>query len=504
MIIFTRHRIRRERVGFNLLILALLIDAASFTKADVVPAPLFTDHAVLQCEQEIPVWGTATPGEKITVSLHGKESATQAAESGRWSVTFPPLPANPMPTTLTIQGRNRIDLTGVVLGDVWLASGQSNMYRPLKQTADAALDVPAARFPLIRHFHTARTIAGEPATTVSGAWQVTAPETAEKLSAVAHYFAVDLHALTGRPIGVINATWGGTPIEAWIPGQVLAADPQFAPVDERWQEFVKEYPSRLTAWQQARTAAGASFIEKEPLSPRSSPSAPAGLFNGMIHPHIHAHLKGIVWYQGEANTRRPGEYHALFSSLITGWRQVFAQGDLPFYWVQLSSFAAADPRGSDWALLREAQTACLALPATGQAVSLDVGDAGNVHPREKRAIGRRLARLALRRTYGLDIVDSGPVPADIGFDNGRVTIRFDEIQGRLTCSADELRGFELAGEDREFHPARARIIDDSTVEVSSATISHPVAVRYAWRNAPEAGLKNSEGLPAEPFRSDRW
>ena len=497
--------------------LALVYTGAPL-RADVVSAPLFTDNAVLQRDKPIPVWGTATAGEKVAVTFACLTVDTVADASGKWRVYLPPQPANATPANLVIKGHNTLTLANIVVGEVWLASGQSNMGWPLKDTYDAAIDMPAsAHFPLIRHIQIAKKVADAPLATASGAWQVAGPATTGDFTAVGYYFARDLHGLLNVPIGLIHSSWGGTRIEAWMDPSALKSNPAFAPVTDAWAQVLADYPGKkarydteLAAWKEAQAAAKAvnqPFAQTPPELPWGGipgpghRATPAGLNNGMIAPLVPYALRGAIWYQGESNDGNASEYHALFSALITGWRAQFGQGDFPFYWVQLASFAS--PTDTNWAFLREAQTQTLVLPSTGQAVTIDIGNARDIHPRNKKDVGRRLARLALARTYGRQIADSGPVFANAAREGAGFRITFTETHGGLLAPQNTLGGFELAGEDKVFRPAEAKI-ENNTVLVTSAEIPEPVAVRYAWRSAPLAGLFNGEGLPAVPFRSDTW
>jgi sialate O-acetylesterase len=499
------------------LILLCAFTALASLRAEVVPAPLFTDNAVLQRDKPIPVWGTADAGEKVSVSFAGQSLATTADASGRWRVDLAPLPANATPATLVIQGNNTVSLSNILVGEVWLASGQSNMEWIVNKTFDAALDIPAsARFPLIRHIQIEKKVSDSPVATARGTWKVAGPATTGEFSAVGYFFALEVNTTLNVPVGIIHSSWGGTPVESWMsPASYQTIPAEAAAVQERWSKTVAAFPAAkakyeadLAGWEAKKAAAqvaGKPFNKPAPRAP-SGPghqNTPAGLNNGMIAPLAPYALRGALWYQGESNAARASEYHALFSAMITGWRTQFAQGDFPFYWVQLANYKASGLDGTEWAFLREAQTKTLALPATGQAVITDLGDVNDIHPRNKKDVGRRLARLALARTYAQPIPDSGPVFAKTERDGAGLRVSFTELHGGLRAPLNTLSGFELAGEDKVFKPADAKIEKD-TVFVTSAEVPAPVAVRYAWRNAPVAGLFNGEGLPAVPFRSDTW
>ena len=496
------------------LICLALFTISAAAHANVVLAPLFTDNAVLQRDKPVPIWGTADAGEKVAVAFAGQTVATTADAAGKWSVALAALPATATPADLVVKGNNTLTLTNVVVGEVWIASGQSNMEWVLKNTYDASLDVAgSAANPLIRHIKIAKKVSDTPLTTATGTWQVASPVATPEFTAVGYYFALDLYRVLNVPVGIINSSWGGTRVEAWIDPATLKSNPSFESVASGWAKTLEAYPAAkakqladLAAWKEeaaAAKAAGQPFIKKAPAEPQGAghQATPSGLNNGMIAPLVPYALRGTIWYQGESNAGKAVEYHALFSSMITGWRNQFAQGDFPFYWVQLANYAS--PTDTQWAFLREAQTQTLSLPATGQAVTVDIGDVSNIHPRNKKDVGRRLARLALARTYGQKIVDSGPVFAKAERDGAGFRVSFTEVNGGLIAPLNALVGFELAGEDKVFKPATAKIEKD-TVLVSCGDVPFPVAVRYAWRNAPLAGLFNLEGLPAVPFRSDSW
>jgi sialate O-acetylesterase len=497
----------------SLLCLALFSLGAA-AHANVVLAPLFTDNAVLQRDKPIPVWGTADVGETVVVTFAGQSLATTANAAGQWRVALTALPANATPADLVVTGNNTLTRTNVVVGEVWLASGQSNMEWNLSKTYDAALEIAgSAANPLIRHITITKKVADAPLTTATGAWQSASPATTGNFSAVGYHFALDLYRVLNVPVGIINSTWGGTRVEAWMDPAALKSNPAFESVASGWAKTLAAYPAAkakqvtdLAAWKEeaaAAKAAGQPFTKKAPAEPQGAghQATPSGLNNGMIAPLAPFALRGAIWYQGEANAGKAAEYRALFSAMITGWRTQFAQGDFPFYWVQLANFQSATD--TSWAFLREAQTQTLTLPATGQAVTVDIGNVTDIHPRNKKDVGRRLARLALARTYSQKIVDSGPVFTKAERDGAGFRVSFSEVNGGLIAPLNAPVGFELAGEDKVFKPAMAKIEKD-TVFVTSAEVPSPVAVRYAWRNAPLAGLFNLEGLPAVPFRSDAW
>jgi len=481
----------------------------------VTLAPLFQDRAVLQCDKEVPVWGEAAPGEPVEISFGGQTLKTKADAQGRWLVRLAPLRASSEPAELRVKGSNVITLREILVGEVWLCSGQSNMEFPMRKASDAANEMRQANFPAIREFKVAKAVSGTPLATLQGAWTAASPQTVGDFSAVGYFFARAVHARLNVPVGIVNASYGGTMIEAWVTPETVRNEPVGNVIYERWKQGRARYPKlraeyddALAAWEareaEAKTA-GRTFAEAKPKRPMPWPSrsTPAGLFNAMVHPLAPYALRGILWYQGEANVSRGArEYRLLFPALITRWREAFAQGDLPFYWVQLPNFSQGDPAGTARAALREAQQSALTLPQTAQAVTIDIGDPANNHPENKQEVGRRLALLAGNHLYGWPDTASGPEFARAEFEaDGRVRVRFVASEEGLVLKPGALSPFELAGADRVFHPAEARV-EGGVLVLSSCEVAAPKAVRYAWCNAPEACLFNRAGLPAAPFRSD--
>lgn len=441
--------------------------------AEVTLAPLFRHGAVLQRDSTIPVWGRARAGEKISVHLAGQRVTTSAGADGRWLVHLPARPASATPVELVVEGENRIVVSDVLVGDVWLCGGQSNMQMSVRHARDAEQETTAAQYPLLRLFKVAAQFASTPAETVQGSWQPAAPATVGDFSAVAYFFGRDLQAAIGVPVGLIVSSYGNTPISTWRSSEALAGD-----------RIVR------TWWERQRRA-------QPPPRPHRQPSAG---YNGMIAPLAPYAVRGFLWYQGEADaTEAPDlsrHYAAQFIGLISEWRTLFDTGrTLPFYWVQLAGYGRAAPR--DWTGVREQQTRALALPATGQAIALDLGDATNIHPRDKQAVGARLARLALHREYGRDLVDTGPIPTRSASAERAVVVHFDVAP--LSASGDLAGAFELAGADGKYHPADRAEIDAGSVIVAADAVPSPVAVRFGWQDLPAGFLFNSDGLPAGPF-----
>jgi sialate O-acetylesterase len=457
-------------------LLALALSAPAPAAPEL--APLFRDHAVLQRERPVPVWGRAAPGEHVSVSFSGQKVGATADADGRWIAVLAPLAPSAAGSDLTVSGKEAVTVRDVLVGEVWLCSGEGNMAFAVDDGSftyrvhDAAAEVAAARYPLVRQFKVARQASPEPLDRAEGDWTACSPATAGQFTAVGYFFARELFARLGVPVGIINSTWPGTPIESWMSPAALAAFPGFS---------------------NGHRAGAAGTVD---------PWVPSCLFNGMIHPLLPYAVRGVAWYQGESNVGRAPAYAAQFPALITSWRSHFGDADMPFLWVQLAGFAAPG-QGEPWARLREAQAAALSLPATGQAVSVDIGEPGNLYPRNKQEVGRRLALIAKASVYAIPVDYSGPVFAGASAEGVAMRVRFRFAGDGLTASGRPLQTFELAGADRVFHAASAAIVDD-TVVVRSAAVAQPVAVRYAWSNAPEANLFSGDGLPAAPFRSDDW
>lgn len=504
----------RSSVVGTLALTACLLPA---TAARLELAPPFTDHAVLQCDRPVPVWGRATPGDRITVAHRGREAGAVTDATGRWRATLAPLPATATGADLVVHSEvsGAVTLRDVVVGEVWLAAGQSNMEWPLQLTRDAATTIAAAHHPLIRHLQIGRSPADAPADHVpTSGWKIATPDTAGSFTAVGYFFARDLSARLGIPVGLIHSSWGGTPIESWLAESVLRTTTAWPRFDADWQEALRVFPQKLAdhpaleaAWRRADEEQRATGTPNPlpwphpPIGPGTA-YAPGALCHGMILPLAPYALRGALWYQGESNVGRAAEYAELFPALIRSWRATWAQGDFPFLFVQLPNFADKLPSGRQWAALREAQAAALALPEVGMAVAIDNDEPDNIHPVDKRPVGSRLARLAADRVYHLPVESAGPTYRSFTRTGAALRLRFTHAAG-LTLHAGAATGFELAGADRVFHPATATVDGDEVV-VSATAVPDPVAVRYAWTNAPASSLANAAGLPAAPFRTDHW
>lgn len=479
---------------------------------------IFSDHMVLQRETANPVWGRTAPGTAVTASIAGRVATTTAGTDGKFRLDLSALPAGG-PHVLAIRaGAAEREYADVMVGEVWLCSGQSNMdftvapteKRYFAGTTDWEKEVAAARHPRIRMFTAEWTLREDPQPEVEGKWAVCSPETVPDFSAVAYFFARKLQEDLDVPIGLVTCAYGASTAEAWIGREKLAARPLLKKLLDDFDKKLIAYrddPKAFASYGRAMerwTSGGKKGRKPKHPDPVQDQHNPAVLFNGMISPILPYGLRGVIWYQGESNVGTRRLYPALQESLITGWRERWGRGDFPFYFVQLAAHKAPPeaPGNSSLASMREAQASSLALPNTGMAVTLDVGDEKDVHPRNKQEVGARLARLALAGTYGKPIVPCGPVLKMAEIDDGRVRLHFDHVPNGLRAKDGPLRQFAVSGDDRKFVWANAEI-DEDTVIVSSPAIPRPAFVRYAWSDNPEgANLYNEEGLPAAPFRTD--
>lgn len=491
-----------------------LLALPAAARADVRLAAPFGDNAVLQRDKPVAVWGEADPGEKVTVRLGARTAAATAGADGRWLVRLDPLPAGAEPAELVVAGKNQVVLQNILVGDVWLCAGQSNMEWNVARADNAAAELAAADHPAIRFIKIDRAIAGAPAARATGAWRVCTPRDIGGCSAVAYFFARDIHRETGVPVGLVQSSWSGAMIESFLPAGTLEST-EFAAVGKRWRQTLdawpinkKKYDADQSAWEKERAAAAEKNLPFGKPAPRPPAGPghrdqPSGIYNAMVHPLAPFGLRGFLWYQGEGNAQRFDEYHALFTALIRSWRDLFRQGDLPFYWVQLPNYKAGRGDARMRAFLREAQDQALALPATGQAVTIDIGNPDDEHPTNKQEVGRRLALIALAKVYDKSVPFESPRMISAHPKKHAMEITLAHADG-LALRGGAAPSFEVAGEDREFAPAGVLSIKKDTVMVSSPGVPHPVAARYAWLNAPVANLYNSAGLPLAPFRTDDW
>jgi sialate O-acetylesterase len=667
------------RKTLHLVATATLLLPMASAFADVTLPAIFSDHMVLEKTAKVPFWGKADPGEKVTITLGEKTATTTAGDDGKWTTSLDLSDSGPGPFAVKVQGKNEIPIADVLVGEVWVASGQSNMEWTVKNTSNAEEAIAQSANPQIRQFLVKKSALPAPTDFVEGAWTVASPETTGGFTAVGYYFAKLLNKELKTPVGLINTSWGGTPSEAWTSQEALQSVPELKDASERllkdvasFAERNKDFAEKFSAWlkdnnrvdQKADPAAFAGVdvsaegwvpvtlpgvitgkdlpkngtvwlrrdidvaeVPKNGFRPtfngvdgfeafywngeliseftyetapgagprreyvipaakikqgknvaavriyapsvppavkndlpqfgkqsapwlakgetsfpdlaagaKPAPAAPAALppqshtasylYNGMLNPIIPYAIKGAIWYQGETNAGRSIQYRTAFPLMITDWRTKWEQGDFPFYFVQLANFMGKTntPTESGWAELREAQSQTLKLANTGQAVIIDIGESADIHPRNKKDVGERLAQIALAKDYGQDIVYSGPVYKSLKVADGKAVLTFDHIGGGLVANpvpakydvntgkketADlvrnspnsELEGFAICGEDKQWVWADAKI-DGDTVVVWSDKVAKPVAVRYGWANNPNTNLYNKAGLPASPFRTD--
>jgi sialate O-acetylesterase len=494
-------------------ILCLLFLTGAALRADVTLPALFSDHMLIQRDRPARVWGKADPGEAVTVKFRGQTVSATADSLGRWSLFLAATPAGG-PAEMTVEGKNSLTVSDVLVGEVWVGSGQSNMVWPVRQSDNAEQEIAAASYPEIRFFRVANAVSDTPLDDVKGKWESASPETAAAFSGVGYFFARRLLKELKSPVGIIQSAWGGTPAESWISYPSLAADPALISIFADWGKLLADYPLARTRYDLAmkrfeQQAAEAKTQGKEAPRRPAPPAGPGhqwtpgGLYNAMIAPLTPYAIRGVIWYQGEKNAgkARSYVYRRLFPAMIEDWRRAWGQGDFPFLFVQLANYKA--PPTAQYPELREAQLFTLRNSAnTGMAVTIDIGNPADIHPRNKQDVGARLALAARALAYGERIEYSGPLFRQATKDGAALRVWFDHAAS-LNARGGELTGFALAGPDGKFLPAQARI-DGSTVLVSSPEVANPVAVRYGFEDAPACNLYNEAGLPASPFRSDDW
>ena len=519
------------RTFFLIVVLFATAGLAPAASAQVKLASLFSDHMVLQSGVSVPIWGTAEPAEKVTIRFNRQTRSATADASGKWMLRLSKLkPGGPFQMTIAGNkiGEAPVVVKDVLVGEVWLGSGQSNMDFTVAKTTrhyfagvnNEEQEVAAANYPNVRMFMGAWKNSYEPQTEVDGTWLVVSPENVREMSAIGYLFARDMQKELKVPFGIITEAFGASTAEAWTSRDALAAETQLAPLladfDAKVTAYKKSPPDMTAAlkrWEEAAAKAKADgkTAPRRPGSgnPVQDQHNPTVMYNGMIAPVIPYAIKGVLWYQGEAiNGGATGYrlYPLLQSTLIKDWRKRWGEGDFPFYVCQLAPLKSWPNRPDTWYNnpdVREAQATVLAIPNTGMAVTIDIGDPVNIHPKNKQDVADRLARIALAKTYGRKIEYSGPIYDSMTTEGNAIRIHFTHSGGGLVAKAGDLKTFTIAGKDGRFVPATARI-DRDTLVVSSTEIPEPASVRYAWDNYPEgANLYNAEGLPAAPFRTDR-
>ncbi len=455
--------------------------------AELRMSSVFGDHMVLQRDRPIHVWGWTTQNRDVRVKLASEEVQVTSNEFGRFDAELPAMPAGG-PHIMTVTADETKVFTDVLVGEVWLCSGQSNMQWAVAQSNDADLESLAANFPNLRLITVPQVGSQDPLKDFSGQWESATRNSVKSFSAVGYFFGRQLHQTLDVPVGLIDNSWGGSAAEAWVPTAKLQADELYGPLLDRWKQMEADPQKNEKAL--------------------AGQHRPANLYNGVLYPVLGYTIRGAIWYQGESNAGRAYQYRSLFPLMIQTWRDEWKQGDFSFYWVQLADFKAeaAEPGDSDWAELREAQTMTMsALPNTGEAVIINLGEASDIHPKNKQDVAKRLARWALAKDYGIDVAYHSPMYRSLSIDGNKAVLKFDHVGGGLdTFDVAEASGFAIAGEDRKFVRASAKIVDKDTIEVWSAAVAAPVAVRYAWADNPVVNVQSTEGLPLTPFRTDDW
>jgi sialate O-acetylesterase len=479
--------------------------------AEVRLPKILSSHMVLQRDRPVHFWGWADPGEEVTVGMDGQNATATADKLGKWSLyLLPHAPGGPF--TVSVKASNQISIDDVMIGDVWFASGQSNMEMPLKGFPGNAViknseaEIQGANQPKLRLLRIQKKTSNFPLSDYQDTWTACTPQTAADFSAVAYFFGRIISDKENVTVGLIDSTWGGTPAEAWTSFHGLTSDASLMPVFAAWGTMMNEQTDMWLikeADRRADEAAEKAHAQKPKRAWRAEPAswAPAALYNGMVAPAIGYGIKGAIWYQGEANTgaTRAPLYDKVFGGMITDWRRHWNQGDFPFFFVQLANYKSSPE--ALWPTVREAQRRTLSLTKTGMAVTIDVGDPGNIHPADKQSVGERLALAARAIAYGESIEFSGPMFRQAGADGHDLRVWFDHAEGLSTKGGGVPEGFEVAGEDRKYKPATARL-DGKSVVVTSSEVAQPTYVRYGWKDVPTVNLCNGAGLPASPFSSE--
>jgi sialate O-acetylesterase len=489
---------------------SLLLFAVVACRAEVQLPKLLASHMVLQRDQPVHLWGWAEPDEKVTAELDHKMQSTVTDAAGHWQIFLPAFPAGG-PFRLTVKGTNEIVLDDVLVGDVWFASGQSNMEMPLKGFPGAVIqnseeEIRNARHADLRLFRTPERSSDFPLPDYDAKWTECTPETAADFSAVAYFFGRKIAKDEHVAVGLIDSTWGGTPAEAWVSMEGLSSDASLMPVFAEWARMANN-TAEMKAMQRAEQHEDEEAVKAGKPKPHHdwhpAPESwqPAGLYNGMVAAAVKYAIKGVIWYQGESNSElsRAKLYERLFPALIADWRMHWREGNFPFLFVQLANFNAGP--NESYNTIREAQRRTLAVANTGMAVTIDIGNPDNVHPADKQDVGARLALAAEAITYGKKLEFSGPLFREVSVEGASMRVWFEHTDGGLQAHGGELTGFEIAGADGRFVAAQARI-DGATVVVQAEGLMMPKFVRYGWANAPVVNLFNGEGLPASPFSSE--
>lgn len=522
-------RIKRSRgpKGCIVIVIGFFLLSSALTAEIRLPS-LIGDHMVLQQDKPIKIWGWAEPGEGVSVVFADQKSQTTTDSDGLWDVQLKAMKADKEPHRMTIVGTQSppLHVDDILVGEVWVCSGQSNMEWEMRRTYSPIPEIQRADHPTIRLFHVPRKISVYPLDDVEAEWEVCSPETIRNFSAVAYYFGRELRQNLNVPVGLISTRWGGTRIEPWTPVAGFQSIPELHDIlqemksaNEEYRKALKDYLPELKNWTHDFESAvnEGRRVPAQPDMPlhiHHDPQAPSALYNAMIHPLIRYAIRGAIWYQGESNRNDGSIYEKKMEALINGWRRVWGLGDFPFYYVQLAPYnylyepeeqGNSTPDHLRLPLIWEAQLQALRIPNTGMAVITDIADLYDIHPKNKKDVGYRLSLWALAETYGKEgLVYSGPLYRSMSVEGNKVRIQFKHAgSGLISLDDRPLSWFEIAGENRTFYKGRAEI-DGNSVVVWSEKVATPVAVRFGWDQLATPNLANKEGLPASPFRTDRW
>jgi sialate O-acetylesterase len=503
-----------------LLILLLLLASAITAAANVTLPDVISDAMVLQRDRAVPIWGKADPGESVTVKFGNQAKTAVAGADGKWIIRLSPMRASATPQTMVVEGRNRIELKEILVGEVWLVSGQSNMQLLLSETANGEQATAGANHPLIRLFNVSRQVAFKHAPPPLGVWRACTPESVKEFSAAGYYFGVELEKELNAPIGLLNSSYGGSQAEAWTPVEYLLASPDLKPTVDRTKIWDEERPRVKSDYNEAikKWRVEADKAKAAGARPQPSPAVPdalreyrvaSSIYDGMIGPLIPFAVRGAFWYQGESNEARAQQYGLLLPTMIRAWRERWGEGDFPFGIIQLPNYRdpKPDPADEPWSFIREAQRQTAeTMRNTGLIVTIDIGEARDVHPKNKLDVGKRMAHWALAEVYGRKITSTGPMYQSAKTAGPKIVLTFAEAGAGLKIrDGDKLDEFAVAGADHKWVWAEAKIAGKNRVEVWSPAVAQPLAVRYAFNNNPKhPNLTNETGLPASPFRTDDW
>ncbi len=486
--------------------IALLAFAPAATRAELSLPNVFSDHMVLQQKQANKVWGRADAGQKVTVKLGDQSHQATANDDGDWHVMLDPVDASYDAHELSVTaGEDKVTIKDVLVGEVWICSGQSNMAWKVSNTNDADLVKISSDYPQIRMINFPRLGTQSPVWTHEGSnWMVCSPSTVGEFSAVGYFFGRQLQQVLDVPVGLINNAWGGSACEAWINRDVISSAGKFDSRIKMFDDMAAELEELESKENLTKKDADRIKVLKRNLTGNQRPS---NIYNGVLKSHMGYGIQGAIWYQGESNAGRAYLYRDLFPLMIDSWRQEWGDDQFAFYWVQLADFRAEspEPQESAWAELREAQTMTMSrLENTGEAVIIDIGEGRDIHPRNKVDVGRRLARWALAKQYGFDIAHKSPTYKSMEKDGNKITLSFDGLRSQWRpFDVNRPVGFAIAGADRKFVWANAKV-EGKKVVVWSDKVSDPVAVRYAWADNPVCNMFTTENLPLTPFRTDEW